>query len=74
MPKPQQLLQIQTQEQQPSSVALKVKFPHDMWDHLQKIQIAIGLGPLVPAPSIHALVLKAVRNYIQDFHKRKARS
>jgi hypothetical protein len=52
-------------------VALKVKIPGADYAALQAIQAEIGRldGGLIPEPSIHALAVRAIRNYIATFNK-----
>ena len=69
-----QLLQLQVQERSAKDTALKVRLPADMLQGVRTVQALIGQDPLIPTPSIHALILKAVGNYLVDFDKKQEES
>ena len=66
-----QLQQLQVQQPKRKRTGLQVNFSPQEWARLQEIQAVIGSDALMPEPSIHALVLKAVRNYIEQFDATK---
>ncbi len=64
-----QLLQIQVQERNAKATVLKVKLTTELLNDLQEIQGVLSNNPLIPVPSIHSMILKAVGNYVKDFNK-----
>lgn len=63
------MLQVQVQEQSGKSTPYKVRLTADVLASLQEIQNVIECDPMLPRPSIHALIIKAISNYIVDFQK-----
>ena len=63
------LAQLQMREQPAKSTSLKVRLPADLLDDLRMIQAVLGQSDEIPAPSIHAIIIKAARNYVENFLK-----